>query len=353
MRGGERVIERLLNLYPQADVFTHVYDPSRMSEIIRNASVNTTFIEKLPFSHALYQYYLPLMPLALEQLDLTGYDLVISSEAGPAKGVITSPDALHVCYCHSPMRYLWDQYHIYRNAANPIARLAMPLLYPQLRQWDVSSSARVDRYAANSNFIRRRIQKVWNRDATVIHPPIETSLFWQSSEIDRFYLWVGQLVPYKRPDLVVDAFNKNGLPLKIVGTGSMLKSLRKQARSNIEFIEGLDFDRLRDLYARARAYVITAEEDFGITPVEAMASGRPVIAYGKSGVLDTVVPELTGLFYYRQDSDDLNSAIERMEQTHGDFDPREATRRAADFAPEKFDAAIARLANIDGVARWN
>lgn len=353
MRGGERVIERLLKLYPQADVFTHVYDPSRMSETIRNASVHTSFIEKLPFSHRLYQYYLPLMPLALEELDLSAYDLVISSEAGPSKGVITSPDALHVCYCHSPMRYLWDQYHIYRKAANPIARMAMPMLYPRLRQWDVSSSARVDRIAANSNYIRRRIQKVWNRDAAVVHPPVDTSLFWQSSDIAPFYLWVGQLVPYKRPDLAVDAFNKTGLPLKIVGTGSMLKNLRHRARSNIEFIERVDFDGLRDLYSRARAYVITAEEDFGITPVEAMASGRPVIAYGKGGVLDTVVPELTGLFYIRQDPDDLNSAIERMEQTHRDFDPGEAKRQAANFTPEKFDEGISQLINAGGITRWN
>ena len=353
MRGGERVIERLLGLYPQADIFTHIYDPSRMSETIRKASVQTSFIERLPFSHRLYQYYLPLMPSALEQLDLGGYDLVISSEAGPAKGVITSPDSLHVCYCHSPMRYLWDQYHVYRKAASPLARMAMPLFYSRLRQWDVSSSSRVDRIAANSSYIQRRIRKVWNRGAAVIHPPVDTSLFWQSPEVEPFYLWVGQFVPYKRPDLAVEAFNKTGLPLKMVGTGSMLKELRQKARPNIEFIERMDFDGLRSMYAKARAYIITAEEDFGITPVEAMASGRPVIAFGRGGVLDTVIPDVTGLFFDRQEPDDLVAAVEHMEQEHGYFDPAALRMQADNFAPDRFDQGIAQLTCPDGNTRWN
>jgi glycosyltransferase involved in cell wall biosynthesis len=343
MRGGERVVERLLGLYPQADIFTHVYDPAQVSAKIARARITTSFIDRLPAAKRFYQYYLPFMPIALEQLDLTGYDLVISSESGPAKGVITAPASLHLCYCHSPMRYLWDHYHQYRRAANPLARLAMPLVYNWLRQWDVSSSARVDLIAANSSFVRQRIAKVWRRDAEVIHPPVETALFTPSTEIDDYYLWVGAMVPYKRPDLAVDAFNANGLPLLMVGQGSMLKRLKSRARPNIRFIDRLDFNALRRAYARAKAFVITAEEDFGIAPVEAMASGRPVIALGRGGALDTVVPGRTGVFFANQESESLIAAVTEMELFLREFDPREAVAQAVRFAPEVFDERIKRF----------
>jgi glycosyltransferase involved in cell wall biosynthesis len=343
MRGGERVIERLLGLYPQADIFTHVYDPAQVSATIAKSRITTSFIDRLPGSRRFYQYYLPLMPMALEQLDLTGYDLVISSESGPAKGVITAPASLHVCYCHSPMRYLWDHYHQYRRAANPLSRLAMPVVYNWLRQWDVSSSARVDLLAANSSFVRQRIAKVWRRDAEVIHPPVETSLFTPSTEIDDYYLWVGAMVPYKRPDLAIDAFNANGLPLLMVGQGSMLKRLKAQARPNIRFVDRLDFNALRRAYARARAFIMTAEEDFGIAPVEAMASGRPVIALGRGGALDTVVPGRTGVFFDRQETDSLITGVTEMESFLREFDPRDAVAQAVRFAPEIFDERIRRF----------
>ncbi|MBK6706888.1 MAG: glycosyltransferase [Sphingomonadales bacterium] len=343
MRGGERVIERLLGLYPQADIFTHVYNPDLVSATISKAKVTTSFINRLPGSRRLYQYYLPLMPMALEQLDLSGYDLVISSESGPAKGVITTPDSLHVCYCHSPMRYLWDHYHQYRSAANPLSRLAMIPIYQWLRQWDVTSSARIDRLAANSEFVRRRIAKVWRRNADVIHPPVETSLFSPSTEIEDHYLWVGAMVPYKRPDLAVDAFTAMGLPLLMVGQGSMLKQLKARAGPTIRFVDRLDFNALRRAYARARAFVITAEEDFGIAPVEAMASGRPVIAYGRGGARDTVVPGQTGIFFDRQEVDDLVSAVTEMQEFLRHFDPRDAVAQAGRFAPEFFDQRISRL----------
>lgn len=347
MRGGERVIERLLRLFPQADLFTHVYDPGRMSATITRAKVTTSFIGRLPFAKRLYQYYLPLMPMALEEFDLSGYDLVISSEAGPAKGVITSPGSLHLCYCHSPMRYLWDHYHQYKADANLLARLAMPTMYHRLRQWDVSSSSRVDRFVANSNFVRQRIEKVWRRDADVVHPPVATSLFTPSVDIGDFYLWVGQFVPYKRPDLAVDAFNALGLPLVMVGSGSMEKSLRARAKPNITFVERMTFDELRKAYANCKALIMTAEEDFGITPVEAMASGRPVIAYGRGGVLDSVVEGQTGIFFYDQSRDALIDAVEQMARFHGEFIPGEAIRQASNFAPEKFDTKMAALAQLD------
>lgn len=343
MRGGERVLERLLGLYPQADIFTHVYDRDQVSARIAKAQVITSAIDRLPAAKRFYQYYLPLMPMALEELDLTGYDLVISSESGPAKGVITAPASLHLCYCHSPMRYLWDHYHQYRRTANLLSRMAMPIVYNWLRQWDVSSSARVDRFAANSNFIRQRIAKVWRRDADVIHPPVETALFTPSTQLEDYYLWIGAMVPYKRPDLAIEAFNANGRPLLMVGQGSMLKQLKARAGPNIRFAERLDFVSLRRTYARARAFVMTAEEDFGIAPVEAMASGRPVVALGKGGALDTVVPGQTGVFFDRQDKDSLMTAVEEMEGLLHHFDPRDAVVQAERFAPEIFDRRIKRF----------
>lgn len=340
MRGGERVVERLLDLYPGADLYTHVHDPAAMSATIRAATVRTTFIDRLPFARRLYQYYLPLMPLALEQLDLTAYDLVISSESGPAKGVITNPSALNLCYCHSPMRYLWDHYHLYRKDANPLARAAMPWIYHRLRQWDTASTARVDRFAANSSFIRDRIRKNWRREAQVIHPPVDVDLFTPSATIDDAYLWVGQMVPYKRPDLAVDAFTRTGRPLVMVGDGAMRRKLEARAGPNITFIPRLGFDALRRAYARARALVFTAEEDFGIVPVEAIASGRPVLAYGRGGVRDSVIPGLSGQFFEDQDVDSLIDGITALERWLPDFEPAAAVASARRFAPEHFDERI-------------
>lgn len=355
MRGGERVIERLLGLYPGADIFTHVYDPARMSEAISKAKITTSYIDRLPGAKRFYQYYLPFMPTALEQLDLSGYDLVMSSESGPAKGVITDPGSLHVCYCHTPMRYLWDHYHQYRKAANPLARAAMPLVYNWLRQWDTTSSARVDCFAANSGFIRKRIRKVWRREATVIYPPVETSLFTPSLEIDDAYLWVGAMVPYKRPDLAVDAFNANGRKLLMIGQGSMLKLLKARAKPNIHFVDRLSFNDLRRAYARARAFVMTAEEDFGIAPVEAMASGRPVVAYAGGGVLETVVAERTGVFFDTQDTEALVDAVDRMEAFLPHFNRDDSIERAECFAPEVFDEGMTRFIAAGGreMRLWN
>lgn len=340
MRGGERVLERLLQLFPEADIFTHVYDPAAMSAAIRGRTVRTSFIQKLPGARKHYQAYLPLMPMALEQLDLRGYDLVISSESGPAKGVIPAPDALHLCYVHSPMRYLWDHYHDYRAEAGWLKRAVMPVLCHGLRQWDTSSAARVDRVLANSNFIRERIGKAWRREATVVHPPVDPALFTPSDEVEPGYLWVGQLVPYKRADLAIDAFNALGLPLTVVGDGPQAAMLKKRAGPTIRMIPRLDFAALRQAYARCRALVFTAEEDFGIVPVEVMASGRPVIAYGRGGALDSVVEGRTGLFFAEQTTEALVETVQRLERWLPHFDPAAALARAQDFAPERFDAGV-------------
>lgn len=337
MRGGERVLERLLRLYPQADIFTHVYDPKAVSAAIRERVVRTSFIQRLPGAIKRYQSYLPLMPMALEQLDLRGYDLVISSESGPAKGVLAPPSALHVCYCHSPTRYLWDHYHDYRATAGRFTRTLMPPLFHYLRQWDVTSAARVDAYVANSRFIARRIGRAWNRDAVVVHPPVAVEAFAPACEVGDHFLWVGQMTPYKQGMLAVEAFNRLKLPLTMVGDGALRKAMQAKAGPNIRFIDRLDFAGLRHAYATCRALIFTPEEDFGIVPVEANASGRPVIALGRGGVLDSIEPGVTGLFYDDATVDDLVDAVGGFVRWEGEFDPQTAVRHAARFAPERFD----------------
>jgi glycosyltransferase involved in cell wall biosynthesis len=340
MRGGERVLERLLHLYPGADIFTHVYDPASVSKIIRDRRVQTTFIDRLPGARRHYQKYLPLMPLALEQLDLRGYDLVISSESGPAKGVIAAPDALHICYCHSPMRYLWDHYHEYLETAGSVSRRVMPVLFSRLRQWDVTSAARVDAIVANSSFIQKRIKRAWGRESQVVHPPVAVDDFAVSSEVGPGFLWVSQLRPYKRAMLAVEAFNQLGLPLTIVGDGPQADELHKAAKSNIVFKTRLTYAELQAAYATCRALIFTPEEDFGIVPVEANAAGRPVIAFGRGGVTDSIVPGETGIFFSEQTPDALCSAVQNFERWLPDFDPRRAVENAARFAPERFDSAF-------------
>jgi glycosyltransferase involved in cell wall biosynthesis len=340
MRGGERVLERLIRLFPRADIFTHVYNPAAVSEAIRARPVRTTFIQKLPGAQRHYQKYLPLMPLALEQLDLRGYDLILSSESGPAKGVIVPPGALHVCYCHSPMRYLWDHYTDYLRSAGLLTRLVMPMLTHGLREWDYASSARVDRFIANSSFIQQRIEKSYRRPSTVVYPPVDVSLFGPSDEVEPHYLWVGQMTAYKRADLAVEAFNELGLPLLMVGEGEMLRDLKARAGPNITIIPRLNFDELRRAYARCRALVFTAEEDFGMVPVEAMASGRPVLAYGCGGAIDSVRPGVSGLFFQEQTKDSLVAAVEAMECWLPQFNPADAIREAERFSPERFDEGV-------------
>lgn len=349
MRGGERVLERIARLYPEADIFTHVVDPGAISAELLERRITTTFISRLPRAIRMYKSYLSLMPLALEQLDLRGYDLVISSEAGPAKGVTAPPDALHLCYCHSPMRYLWDHYHTYREQTGRLNRSMMPLLSHYLRNWDTTSAQRVDSFVANSRFIQHRIKRAWGVSADLVHPPVPVGLYAPSQDVTPRYLWVGQLVAYKRPDIAVDAFTRLGLPLLVVGEGQLAPDLRKRAGPNIEFIPKLPFDKLRLAYAQSRALVFTAEEDFGIVPVEANAAGRPVLAYGRGGVLDSIIDGQTGLFFREQTAESLMGAVEQFQSWLPDFNPAVAVANAARFSPEHFDQGF--LAAVDRA--WN
>jgi glycosyltransferase involved in cell wall biosynthesis len=337
MRGGERVLERLLKLFPDADIFTHVYDPRAVSDVIRAANVRTTFIQRMPRAIHHYKAYLPLMPFALEEIDLRGYDLVISSESGPAKGVLAPPDALHMCYCHSPMRYLWDHYHQYRDGAGGLGKLSMSALFPGMRAWDLASAQRVDHVFANSRFIQSRVRRSWGRESTVLHPPVPVKNYVPTDETRQEFLWVGQMTAYKRPDIAVEAFNRLGLPLLMIGDGEMLGELRRNAKPNIRFVRWVDYTTLRRAYAQCRALIFTAEEDFGIVPVEANASGRPVIGYGRGGLRDTIIPGETGFFFRQQTADAVVEAVEDFVHLAGHLDPEDAVANARRFAPEVFD----------------
>jgi glycosyltransferase involved in cell wall biosynthesis len=336
MRGGERVLERICELYPDADIFTHVVDHDALSQVLKRHRIFTTSIAKLPGARKHYQKYLALMPRALEELDLSAYDLVISCEAGPAKGVITRPDAVHVTYCHSPMRYIWDQYHAYVGAGGRGAKLFLSKVAPRLRIWDHASASRPDLIMANSHFVRRRIRKFWGREATVVYPPVDVEQFHQSDAVSDEFIWVGQLVPYKRPDIAVDAFTRSGRKLHVIGDGSMLADLKKRAGPNIRFTTRMKFDQLREAYATARALVFTAEEDFGIIPVESQAAGRPVLVYGRGGGTETVVDGVTGLYIAEQTAEAVMETLDRFDIWLPGFDPAAAILQAQNFTRARF-----------------
>ena len=357
MRGGERVLEEMLKLYPDADIFTHVVDRDKLSPRIAARPITQTFVGGLPGARKHYQKYLGLMPRALEELDLSAYDLVLSSESGPAKGVITRPDATHVCYCHSPMRYIWDHYPAYRDPLGWLQRTYFSHLAHRLRQWDVSSAARVDRFIANSRFVAARIDRTYRRDAAVVHPPVDLDLYGPNGpdgspvpQAERgYYLYLSELVPYKRADLAIDAFRDLNLPLKVVGRGSEFARLSKGAPDNVQMLGRVEDTDLPDLYRGARALVFPAEEDFGIVPVEAMACGTPVLAYGRGGALDSVVDGKTGLFFEEQRVASLRAVIAAFEGRRADFDPELIARHAQSFGADRFRRAL--KSQIDAARR--
>jgi glycosyltransferase involved in cell wall biosynthesis len=336
MRGGEKVLEALCDLFPQADIFTHVYVPESVSEKIRRHKVKASFIGRLPRARSLYQWYLPLMPLALEQLDLRGYDLILSSESGPAKGIIPPPSAVHVCYCHSPMRYVWNMYHEYRSRSGLFTQILMPPLAHYLRLWDAASAQRVDRFVANSRTTAVRLRRYYGRDATVIPPPVDVDAFEIVGDAERgdYLLMVGELVPYKRPELAVEACNRLQEKLVVIGGGEMLERIRRLAGPTVTVLGPRPFAELRYYYARCRALLFPGEEDFGIVPVEAMASGRPVIAFARGGATETVAPNISGVLFPEQTVDTLIDAIQACARMQ--FDPERIAAQARQFSYAHF-----------------
>jgi len=332
MRGGEKVLEALCRLIPDADIFTLFYDPSKVSKTIQSHRVTASFLNP---ARRFYRSLLPAMPVALENFDLRGYDLVISSESGPAKGVLTDSSTRHVCYCHTPMRYLWDLYPAYLHewTRSRVKRMLMAPVASYLRTWDFASAARVDDFVANSENVRRRISKTYRREARVVHPPVEVESF-RCEPAEDYYLIVSELVPYKRLDLAIRSFSATGRKLRIAGDGPEYSRLRKLAAANVEFCGRVPDDDLRNLYARCRAFLMPGEEDFGMTAVEAIASGKAVIALGRGGVLEIVPPE-GAFFYAAPDEKSLEEAVRRFEGAEVPSAPLQ--QAAAKFSSPEFD----------------
>jgi glycosyltransferase involved in cell wall biosynthesis len=348
MRGGEKVLEALCRLLPDADLFTLFYEPDHVSPVIRARRCRTSFLQ--PF-RKFYRSLLPLMPMALEQFDLREYDLIVSSESGPAKGVLAPSGARHVCYCHTPMRYLWDLYPAYRNewTTSRAKRALMTPLAHYLRMWDYASAARVDHFVASSENVRRRITRAYRREAQVIPPPVAVETFYSKPSED-YYLIVSELVAYKRLDTAVRVFARNGRRLKIVGAGPEFKALQRAAAPNIEFCGRVGDQELRELFARCRAFLMPGEEDFGITAVEALASGKPVIALGRGGALETVSVSqpLCGLLYATSDDDTLQRAIEQWDHLESQIQPCALQSHATQFSEAQFARKMGAILKPDG-----
>jgi glycosyltransferase involved in cell wall biosynthesis len=338
--GAERVLQVFHDMYPEAPTYVLFHDPKRVGPAFDGREIHTSFLQTLPFGLRAYKWTLPLMPAATEHYDLSGYDVVLSSTSAFAKGVITRPETVHFCYCHTPTRYLWSDTHTYINELNmwtPVKRLAQGSL-SRIRLWDRMAADRVDRFIANSETVRQRIKKYYGRDAVVIYPPVETDKFAVTDALGDYYLAGGRLVAYKRFDIVVRAFTKLGIPLKIFGEGPEYARLKKEAGRNIEFLGKVSEADKAELYAKALAYLNPQEEDFGITAIEAMAAGRPVIAYRKGGATETVLEGETGEFIDEQSWEELGNTILRFDPRK--YDPHRIRQHAQTFDTKRFEQQL-------------
>jgi len=350
MRGGEKVLEVFCELFPDAHLYTLLHNKGSLSNTIESMDIRTSFIQKLPLVKKKYRHLLPIFPTAIERFDLREYDLVLSSSHCVAKGVITGADTLHICYCFTPMRYIWDLYSLYfgKTRAGVITRLATSLVLNYLRKWDMASSNRVNKFVAISKYIAERIKKNYGRDSDLIYPPVDCSYFKPGFANDGFYLMVSPLAPNKRVDIAVEAFNSNGLPLIVIGSGQEEKKLEKMAGGNIKLMGWQSDEVVREYYVNCKALIFPGVEDFGIVPLEAQACGKPVIAFGDGGALETIIPldkeagkrdeqlnNATGLFFYEQTAESLAQAVVRFEAVQGQFNEQEIRKNA-----ESFDRAI-------------
>lgn len=336
--GAERVLQALAGMFPEAPIYTLLYDKKVVDKNYKDRRIEASIIQRLPGGVKHYQWYMPFMPMAAEFFDLRGYDMVISDASAFAKGVITSSNTLHICYCHTPTRYLWDYTHQYINELkyNKYFKKIISLVLNYIRMWDKLAADRVDKFIANSKFIARRINKYYRRDSTVIYPPVDVDNFKISPQTGDYYLIGGRLAPYKRVDIVIEAFNRLGLKLKIFGDGVDLPRLKKlsDGNQNIEFLGRIDDKMKAELYSKCLAFINPQEEDFGITAVEAMASGRPVIAYRAGGAAETVIEKETGVFFNEQTVGSIVEAVSHFKTDS--FDPEKIRRRAEKFSVERF-----------------
>jgi glycosyltransferase involved in cell wall biosynthesis len=346
--GAERVLEHILDMYPQADIFSLIdFVPEHQRHFLRGKTPKTSFLQTLPGAQKHYRKFLPLMPFAIEQFDLSSYDLVISSTYCVAKGVLTGPNQVHVSYCHSPMRYAWDHYHEYLREMNLERGLKAWFAKWQLhkiRTWDVRSNNSVDHFVANSKFVARRISKFYGRSSVIVNPPVDTSIFSLELEKDDYYVTAGRFVPFKRLDIVAEAFKS--MPDKklfILGDGPEMEKIKSKAGSNTIFPGFLPPAEVKKYLAKAKAFIFPSEEDFGIVPVEAQACGTPVIAFGQGGALETVIPPNadlnhapTGLFFYKQNADAIIAAVKEFESKQSLYDAHKIHLHAQNFAIPKF-----------------
>jgi len=339
--GAENVAKTLQEIFPESHFFTLVYDKNKVNPDFKNYNVKTSFLQKIPFGVSKYQWFLTLMPTATENHNLNDFDVVISSSSIFSKGIITSPTAKHICYCHTPPRFLWTDSHNYLEELklNSFFKKLLPFYLTRLRQWDKIAAERVDHFIANSEEVRKRIKKYYNRESEVIYPPVDTQRFYISPKQENYFLAGGRLVGYKRFDLIIEAFNRLNLPLKIFGAGPMLKKLKVQAKNNVTFLGRVSDERRAELFSRAQAFINPQLEDFGITAVEAMASGRPVIAYKAGGALETIVEGKTGTFFEEQTWTDIADKIIRFKSN--DYNPQEIKSHAQTFDTEIFKKRIA------------
>lgn len=345
--GSEKVVEQMLEVFPAAEIYSLVdFLPQQDRAWLADRKIHTSFIQRLPFARRKFRGYLPLMPLAIEQFDLASHDVVISSNHAVAKGVITRADQLHISYVHTPIRYAWDLKDQYLREAGltwGLRSMIVRMMMHSIRRWDVVSANRVDKFVANSNYVARRIWKTYRREAEVIYPPVDIDAYPYCEQKEDFYVTASRLVPYKKVDLIVQAFTKNGLPLMVIGDGPDMKKIAKLAGKNVTLLGYQPQAKLTELMQRAKAFVFAADEDFGITPVEAQACGTPVIAYGRGGVTETVVEGETGMFFDEQTPESLNQAVERFESIATTFEPELIRKQAEQFGIERFRRELLEL----------
>ncbi|MFH1258570.1 MAG: glycosyltransferase [Elusimicrobiota bacterium] len=348
MRGGEKVLEALGELFPQADIFTLLWIKGKVSEKIEQHPIYTSFLQKIPGAGKNYRNFLPIMPLAIERFNLQEYDLVISSSHCVAKGVKKlGRKSIHICYCHTPMRYIWNQYEEYFNPerTNFIVRSLMGLIRVYLQRWDVKSSERVNYFIANSHNVKKRIKDYYRREAEVIYPPVDIDGY-PAARLESYYLMVTALVPYKRVDIAIKTFNELGCNLKIIGSGPDEKRLKNLAAENIEFLGWKTNAEIKSYYAGCRALIFPQEEDFGITAVEVQAAGKPVVAYGYGGALETVNEGRTGVFFFEPAAASLKEAVRKIETVK--FSPEDLKKNAEKFSYPRFYEEIRKF--VDKVA---
>jgi glycosyltransferase involved in cell wall biosynthesis len=333
--GAERVLESFVEMFPDAPIYTLLYDKDAMHGAFADKNIITSSLQKVPFARRRHRIFPPLMPSAIESFDFSQYDIVLSDSSSFAKGIITRPETLHISYVHTPMRYAWDDCQKYTSdfGLPRIVERFVPFLMNPIRLWDYASADRVDCYIANSHFVARRIKKYYHKNTDVIHPPVSVENFSLSNIRKDYFLMVGRLITYKRHDVAVEAFNQNGLPLKIIGRGPEIDALRKKAKPNIEFLGRVDDKDLPQYYAECKGFIFPQEEDFGIVAIEAMASGRPLIAYCGGDIVEHMEENVHGVFFNEQTPASLMAAIDRFQDVS--FDQQLIRAQA-----EKFDKAV-------------